>query len=113
MSLRRANRELLRVRGWRNRADPPWSIRAAVEEAHAAMERAARSGTALERGWREVLPESLRGRAWAVSLSRGVLTVRASDASAKWEVDRWLRAGGERELGRAARVVIRRVKLVA
>jgi hypothetical protein len=113
MSLRRANQELLRVRAWRNWGDPPWSIKAAVGEAHAAVERAAKSGSALEKAWREVLPASLLGRAASVSLTRGVLTVRASDASARWEVDRWLRGGGERELARAARVVIRRVKFVA
>jgi hypothetical protein len=104
--------DLLRIRGWRNRADPEWSIGAAVGAAQAAVERAAKSGTVLEIAWREVLPPSLIGRAAAVSLARGILTVRTSDASAKWEVDRWLRCGGERELCRAARVVIRRVKFV-
>ncbi|MEX2218074.1 MAG: DciA family protein [Phycisphaerales bacterium] len=113
MSLRRASAELTKVRGWRNRRDPDWTIARAVSDAHAAVERTARSGTALERAWREVCPAELAARAWPVSCSRGLLTIRAGDASTRWEVDRWLRSGGETALARAARVGVRRVKFVS
>jgi hypothetical protein len=112
MNLRRANQELLRVRRWRNPREKDLSIAAAVGEASGAVERASRSCTALDRAWAEVLPRELAGRAWPLSCARGVLTARASDGGARWELDRWLRSGGEQALAKAARVGIRRVKLV-
>jgi hypothetical protein len=113
MSLRRANQELLRVRKFRNRRDPSWSIASAAADAAEEAQRVSRAGSAVERAWRAVAPEGLVGRAAPVSLVRGVLTIQVSDASARWEADRWLRAGGERELARTAKASIRKVKFVS
>jgi hypothetical protein len=112
MNLRHANQELLRVRGWRNPRSRDLSIVAAVGDARVAAERASRSTSSLDRAWAAACPAELAGRAWPLSCARGVLTVRVSDAAARWELDRWLRSGGERELARAARVAIRRTRLV-
>jgi hypothetical protein len=47
-----------------------------------------------------------------VSFRAGVLTVRVSDASTKYAMDRFLRAGGEAALARLSPATLRRVKLV-
>ena len=45
-------------------------------------------------------------------VARGVLQVRCQDASTRYELDRWLRAGGEHALVRAAGARVIKVKLV-
>lgn len=112
LNLRRANQELLKVRRWRNPTSRDLSIIAAVGDARAAVERTSRSTSALDRAWGAVAPPELSGRAWPLSCARGVLTIRVSDAAARWEVDRWLRSGAERELARTARMGIRKIRLV-
>lgn len=63
--------------------------------------------------WGELCPEAWRDRTSVEGVSRGVLTVRVTDSAARFELDRWLRAGGEDALIRACRTGIRKVKLVA
>jgi hypothetical protein len=45
-----------------------------------------------------------------VGLSRGVLTVRVADAATKFILDRFLRSGGEKAVGRLAGVGLQRIK---
>jgi len=58
-----------------------------------------------------MLPPELANGLEVVSMARGVLTVRAADASVKFQVDRWLRSGGEQELTRRAGIALVRVRL--
>lgn len=62
--------------------------------------------------WGEVCPAELAASTLVESLSRGVLTIRVADAPARFELDRWLRTGGERAVIGASRAPIRKVKLV-
>ena len=62
--------------------------------------------------WVAVVPAALAARCEPVSLSRGVLTVRVADASARFELDRFLRAGGLSRLAARAGAAVKRAKLV-
>jgi len=63
--------------------------------------------------WLAHCPDDLQEKTAIVGVSRGVLTVRASGAAARYELDRWLRAGGERAVIAASQAPIRRVRVVA
>ncbi len=76
------------------------------------LERAARDDGTIASAWDRVAPERLRGRAAIVSMRGGVLTVRCRSASDRFALDRWLRGGGEKALRSAARVALKRVRLV-
>lgn len=58
--------------------------------------------------WGSLVPADLASRVWPESWQRGMLTVRAGDAAAGFEFDRWLRGGGEGALRRAG---VRRVRV--
>lgn len=61
--------------------------------------------------WGEVCPRELAARTAIVAFSRGVLTIGVSDAAARFEIDRVLRAGAERELVRRMPTTLRKVRL--
>jgi len=65
---------------------------------------------AVGESWGALVPGALASRAWPESWRRGVLTVRAADASAAFEFDRWLRGGGEASLRGAG---VRKVRVAA
>lgn len=62
--------------------------------------------------WASVCPAGLAARTTPVSLARGTLNVEVADAAVRYEVDRWLRAGGEQAVIAASRTPIRKVRLV-
>jgi len=68
---------------------------------------------AVARAWLECCPGTLAERSAIRSFARGVLTVAADDASTRFELDRWLRSGGEDAVIRASRAPVHRVKIVA
>jgi hypothetical protein len=76
------------------------------------LKRQARSVGSLGDSLAQLLPPQLKDRFAIVSFSRGVLTVRAADASSKFELDRWLREEGEQQLIRRAATNLLRVRLV-
>lgn len=61
--------------------------------------------------WEEVVPPQLAAKAEIVRLVRGVLSVRVTDSATRFELDRFLRSGGEAALVRRAAGAIRRVKV--
>jgi hypothetical protein len=61
--------------------------------------------------WDRVCPSEHADRTEVVGIARGVLRVRVEDGATKYELARWLRAGGEREVIEASRHPIRKVKL--
>lgn len=83
-----------------------------VERLSAELSRRRRGGGSAAAAWEVVVPDSLRERCEVTGVSRGILTVRVRDASARFELDRFLRSGGEAALIRTAKVAIRRVKLL-
>ncbi len=67
--------------------------------------------------WAELMSEVVTGtnlaeRTIVRSFFRGVLTIEASDTAARYEVDRWLRAGGLETLRKRSPRTLARVKVV-
>ena len=62
--------------------------------------------------WEVVAPDRVKEKCEVVSFSRGTLTVRVRDSAARFELDRWWRGGGERELCAAGKVGIKKMKVV-
>ncbi|MCU0688182.1 MAG: DUF721 domain-containing protein [Phycisphaerales bacterium] len=60
--------------------------------------------------WRTVVPQDLGSECRLISVKRGVLAVVAPNASVRYRLDSWLRAGGEKALASASRGVTK-VKL--
>lgn len=75
------------------------------------LRKRARSFGALGAAWLDVVPAALRERATLISFARGVLLVRADDDAARFELDRWLRTGGEVSLVKRCPTALLRVRL--
>lgn len=99
------------MRKWRVRPGPDLSIAGAAGQIARELARAQKTVAAGESALQQLLPPELRPIVLSVRLVRGVLLVRAADASAVYQIDRWLRAGGELALRKAAKNV-RHVRLV-
>lgn len=104
--------ELKRLRTLRAPRERDLTIAAAVKDAERDARKKARATGGIGAAWESAAPAALVSRALPVSLTRGVLTIRAADAAARFELDRWLRSGGEITLARAAGVAIKRTKIV-
>lgn len=76
------------------------------------IRRLEKSMGAVATAWQELVPSPLADRTALVGVSRGVLTVRAGDASARFELDRWLRSGGELAVIRRCVTGLTRVRVV-
>lgn len=61
----------------------------------------------------ERCPRELADRVAAISLRGGTLTIAPRDAASRYELDRWLRGGGEQEVVTASRGPLQRVRLTA
>ena len=59
----------------------------------------------------DVLPVGLSDLCEGMSVRSGVLTLRAVDSTGKFRLSQWLRAGGEGEIKRRAKVAVRMVKV--
>ena len=83
------------------------------------MDRALREAALLRRAvggcadaWSRVVPPPLLDRTSLVGVSKGVLTVRVPDAATRFELDRFLRSGGQKSLVASCRTTLNRVRLV-
>ncbi len=108
----RAIRQIERLRGWRTSEARDLTLRDPLASAAKEFKRRARTFGSLGAAWVELAPAGVGERAALESLARGVLTVRCEDAATKFELDRWLRGGGEVALVRRAAAKVNRVKLV-
>lgn len=61
--------------------------------------------------WTATCPPELIRRTSVEGISRGVLTIRVDDAGTRFEIDRWLRSGGERELVKKCPTTVRKVRV--
>lgn len=82
-------------------AGVPSTIGAHVGAAVGAISRRHRELGSLGERWGELVPAALSERVRPESCRKGTLTVRALDAGAAYEFDRWLRSGGRGALGGA------------
>lgn len=108
--MRKSRVEILRA----NRGLPPVGVAARVvvaEEFKTVVKQRRNLGKAGE-AWAGVVPERLRAAATLGALRRGTLNVHVPDAAARFELDRWLRSGGEAALKKAA-PMLKRLRLEA
>jgi len=101
-----------RLRGFRNKPPPDLTAARQLDAIAAEARQRVRAGSAADRAWAEVAPPQLAGLVQEARISRGVMTIKASDAPARYQIDRWLRAGGERQLISRCAASVRRVKVV-
>ena len=62
--------------------------------------------------WRSIAPAQVVEHSRVLSFARGTLAVRVADEGVRFHADRWLRAGGLRELTTAAPATLARVRFV-
>jgi hypothetical protein len=103
--------DLKQLRRWRIRREYDISIGASVRDAAARVDEQRKAGRGAGESWEQLVPERVRGRCHVVLVHRGVMTVKVRDAAARFEIDRWLRSGGELEL--VKRAGIKKVKIVS
>jgi len=102
---------LARLRAWRGpRGDA--SIRKEMGKLAVEVKALSRATEGIGAVWTGAAPAELAGRVVVVAIRRGVLTLRPDSSSTRYELDRWLRAGGEQRLISLAPVTLSRVKLV-
>lgn len=102
--------QLLREnRGMRERAS---SVGSLVEAVGADLRDLEKRIGGVASAWNASCPPALIGRTLVEGLVRGVLTIRADDASTRFELDRWLREGGQRTLVKQCPTTVRKVKIV-
>jgi hypothetical protein len=104
--------DLRRLREHRTPRERDLTIGATVHQLERETRKRVKATGGIGAAWEALVPPGLRSRAVVVSLSRGVLTVRAADASARFGLDRFLRSGGQAALARQAGVGIKRSKIV-
>ncbi|MBX3358625.1 MAG: DUF721 domain-containing protein [Phycisphaeraceae bacterium] len=104
--------ELEAARRYRTRATHDLGLGAAMDAIATDVRKRARGLSAVSAAWLAAVPGDLAEGAELVSFTKGVLTVRAPDAAARFGLDRFLRAGGETAIIRAASAVVRRVRVV-
>ena len=78
-----------------------------------AIRRMERSTGAAATAWAAAVPPALARHTALVSLVRGTLTVRVTDAAARFELDRWLRDGGELQVVRRCVTSLTRIRITA
>ena len=83
------------------------------------MDRALREAAALRRSvggcaaaWASVVPPELLARTALEGVTRGVLAVRVPNAAARFELDRFLRSGGQRRLVAACSTTLHQVRIM-
>jgi len=90
------------LRQWRTRPDTAVPVgELAIKMVTAAKRESNRAGAAGQT-FNTCCPGHLRPAVTAVTLRAGVLVLRVPDAAARFELDRWLRCGGRKELLAAA-----------
>ncbi|MGD9689260.1 MAG: DciA family protein [Phycisphaerales bacterium] len=99
-----------RLRALRTPPERDLSVAGPIARAASELKRRATNLGALGPAFDELVPPALRARAHLEGLRRGVLTVRCADSAARYELDRWLRGGGEISLIRRSGARLTRVR---
>ncbi len=107
-----AFRQIERQRGFRVRPGRDAPLSDAIRVHERSFRAMARSAGGIGSVWGQVIPDALARQTDIVSFKSGILTVRVSDPSVRFAVDRVLRCGALRALEQRAGVGISRVKLV-
>lgn len=75
------------------------------------LRKISRTEAALIAAWNTAAPDSLASRCTPRGVRAGRLKISVPDASTRYELDRWLRSGGQQELSALAKVPIRGVRV--
>lgn len=90
--------QLERLRQWRLGPPRELSMQEPIAALARQVTRQAEHLGGLSAAWHDLCPSEVRERTQLVSFTRGVLHVRVSDAPTRFQVDRWVRDGGELSL---------------
>lgn len=105
-------REIGLLRRYRCPGERDLGLGSLLAEEAARARRLVRASDASGAAWEAAAPEWLRSASKVVGLRGGVLTVRVTNAAARFRADRWLRGGGEALVVRASAKPMHRVKVV-
>jgi hypothetical protein len=100
------------LRAHRVRQDRAEPLALALASLRKELERRETTIGPAQAAWASVMPPEIVSLSTIVSLSRGTLTVRISDSSARYATDRLLRSGLEITLLKRLPAALRRVRLV-
>lgn len=95
--------KLGRLRQWRNRAEPDYSMNFLAGYFKREVEKPHKQLGALGEIWRQLVPAELAEHTRLESLSRGVLRIAVDSSSRLYQLDRLLRAGLEQRIIQAHR----------
>ncbi len=76
------------------------------------LQKISRTESALIAAWNAAAPDGLAKRCTPKGVKAGHFEIIVPDASARYQLDRWLRGGGQRELSALAKVPIRGVRVL-
>ncbi len=104
--------QLQRLRQWRTRPDRDVSMAFIEDQFKREVTKPHKQVNALAELWEQLVPDDLRQQTRLESLTRGVLKVCVESSAVRFELDRLLRDGLERELiTRCTGPVFRRIRL--
>ncbi len=103
------NAEFQKLRGWRAPHERDLSIAEAVGKELKTAAASQKRVSGISGAWDELVPEGLRRVCTPTAMNSGVLSVKASSAGARFQLDRWLRSGGEERLRSGG---VKRVKVI-
>lgn len=98
MSEDASNRHLQRLRQWRNRTDPDYSLRFIEKQFQQEVARPHKQLGRFIDLWAELVPETLRTHTRLEGFSHGTLRVAVDSSAHLYELNQLLRGGLEREL---------------
>src|SRR5207237_491818 len=102
MPSRERQAALSHLRAWRVHPGRDVTIGASIKDAAARVDQLRKAASGAGASWEALVPARIRERCHVVLVLRGLMTVRVRDAAGRFEVDRWLRSGGEAELAKRA-----------
>lgn len=105
-----ANLEQLRAS--RARPERDTSIAGVMASIQGDLRKRAKAVGSIGDTWMNIAPAVIQEQTTVVGITRGVLTIRAHNASAKFVTKKWLDSGGEMALIRATPVTLTKIKLV-
>lgn len=95
------------------RPKPDLSLKRQIATLTGQLETRRRQWGGVGDAWAKTVPAELAYKAEIVGYRGGMLTVRVQDTAARFQLDRFLRTGGEARLIMAAPVGLKRVRLRA
>jgi hypothetical protein len=109
VNTRAAANSIARLQGFRVRARPDPTVGSEVATQLAAIEVRAKQWGGWQMAWERAVPDALQQSCRIHGYARGVLHVHARDTASRYLLDRWLRAGGEKQLRACGNSPLQRV----